>query len=329
MKEANRRALANGVTTVQSGATDLAVTKALDWAAWLGLVPLRLVVFPEGDAADALLSGELAPATWDPDWFRTGAVKLIADGSIQGYTGYLKLPYHVPPGDDPDFRGYPRIAREKLFERVEAHQRAGHQMAIHGNGDASIDDILDAFEHAQQVAPREDARHIIIHAQMARPDQLDRMKALGVIPSFFSLHTFYWGDRHRTIFMGPERAAGMSPAKGAMDRDLRFTIHCDAPVVPMEPLRLIWAAVNRRTRSDFVVGPDERIPVMAAIRATTIDAAYQHFEDADKGSLEAGKLADFVVLSDDPLSRPETVDEIDVLETWIGGERVWSSGGGR
>ena len=158
---------------------------------------------------------------------------------------------------------------------------------------------------------------------MTRPDQLDRMHQMGVIPSFFSLHTYYWGDRHRQLFMGPERAARMSPAKSALDRGLLFTVHADAPVVPMEPLRLVWSAVNRRTRSDFVVGPDERIPVMAALRAVTINAAYQHFEESEKGSIEPGKLADFILLSSSPLQDPERIDRISVLETWIGGEQLY------
>jgi len=144
-----------------------------------------------------------------------------------------------------------------------------------------------------------------------------------VVPSFFSLHTFYWGDRHRTIFMGPERAARMSPANSALRHGVRFTIHCDTPVVPMEPLRLVWSAVNRKTRSGFVVGEAERITPMQALRAVTIDAAYQHFEEDDKGSLEPGKLADLVILSRSPLEDPETIDEIEVRETIVGGRTIY------
>jgi hypothetical protein len=119
--------------------------------------------------------------------------------------------------------------------------------------------------------------------------------------------------------MGPERAARMSPAAGARDRGIRFTIHADTPVVPMEPLRLVWSAVNRKTRSGFVVGPEQRITPMQALRAVTIDAAYQHFEEEDKGSLESGKLADLVILSRSPLDDPATIDQIEVVETIIGG----------
>ena len=160
---------------------------------------------------------------------------------------------------------------------------------------------------------------------MARDDQLDRMAQLGVIPSFFVLHTFYWGDRHRDIFMGPERAARMSPTRSADERGIPFTIHADTPIVPMEPLRLVWSAVNRRSRSNQVIGADERIDPMRALRAVTIDAARQHFEEDQKGSLEVGKLADLVILSESPIDAPDRIDEIEVLETIVDGETVFTS----
>ena len=158
---------------------------------------------------------------------------------------------------------------------------------------------------------------------MAREDQLDRMQELGVIPSFFSLHTYYWGDRHRDLFMGPERAARMSPARSAVRRGMPFTIHADSPVVPMEPLRLVWSAVNRISAGGSPIGPEQRISVEDALRAVTIGAAYQHFEEAQKGSLEVGKLADLVILSESPFDAPERIDHIDVMETIIGGKSVY------
>jgi predicted amidohydrolase YtcJ len=323
VREGNRRVVAQGVTTVQNGLTPASLIKAFQWMVRLGFITPRIVVWPDMQVADAVLAGEMTlPDASGPDlWI--GAIKLIADGSIQGYTGYLSEPYFVPPGDDPEYRGYPRIARDELRERVTRYHAAGFQVAVHGNGDASIDDILDAFEHAFNAHPREDVRPIIIHAQMARADQLDRMAELEVIPSFFSLHTFYWGDRHRRLFMGPERAARMSPAATALEKGVRFTIHCDAPVVPLEPLRLVWSAVNRRTRSGFIVGPAERIDVMQALRAVTIDAAYSMFLDEELGSLEIGKLADVAILSGSPLDAPATIDQLRVVETIRGGETIY------
>ncbi len=328
LREASRRALRQGVTTAQVGYAPVRQLRSFPWLSRLGLIPLRLVLWPGMEAVDTVLAGARPFTSWDPDWVRIGAVKLIADGSIQGYTGYLSEPYHVPPGEDPSYRGYPRIRRDELIERVRRYHEAGYQIAIHGNGDAAIDDILDAFEQAFPGGLAGDARPIVIHAQMARDDQLDRMKRIGVIPSFFSLHTYYWGDRHRDLFMGPERAARMSPAKSALDRGLRFTLHCDAPVVPLSPIKLMWAAVNRRASSGAVIGAEQRIPPSRALRALTIDAAYQHFQEQSLGSLEVGKLADFVILSRSPLEEPESIDEIRVLETVIDGETVYRAGAG-
>lgn len=322
-REANRRAVSQGVTTVQSGLTPAPLIPLFTWITRLGLVSPRVVVWPAMEVADAVLDGEATlPDAAGPDLW-VGAIKLVADGSIQGYTGYLSEPYHAAPGDDPEFRGYPRIGREELHERVLRYHKAGFQLSVHGNGDASIDDILDAFENAFEKHPREDARPIIIHSQMARPDQLDRMAKLGVIPSFFSLHTFYWGDRHIELFMGPERASRMSPAATALRKGIRFTIHCDAPVVPLEPLRLVWSAVNRRTRSNVVVGPDERISAMQALRAVTTDAAYSMFLEKDVGSLEVGKFADLAILSGSPLDDPSAIDRLHVVETIRGGETIY------
>jgi hypothetical protein len=322
VREATRLDLAAGVTTAQSGASERSMVSGLGLLSRLGLIPLRLVIWPLEDAADGLLDGTLAAPRKGP-FLRLGAVKLIADGSIQGYTGYLSRPYHVPPGDDPGYRGYPRITHDDLVRRVTRYHEAGFQVAVHGNGDAAIDDILDAFEAALTAHPRPDARPVVVHAQMARDDQLDRMARLGVIPSFFSLHTWYWGDRHRDLFMGPERAARMSPARSALARGVRFTLHCDTPVVPMEPLRLVWSAVNRRSTGGATIGGEQRIGAMQALRAVTIDAAYQNFQEAELGSLEPGKWADLVILSRSPLEDPEHIDEIEVLETVIAGRSVY------
>jgi len=323
VREGVRRYVAAGVTTAQSGYADRSQLERLDLLSRIGIVPIRLVLWPSMDVVDEMLAGRFSFRPHDERWVRLGAVKLVADGSIQGYTGYLSAPYFVPPGDDPSYRGYPRMPHDELGERVSRYHRAGLQVAVHGNGDAAIDDILDAFERAQTEHPRADARPVLVHAQMARADQLDRMARLGVIPSFFSLHTYYWGDRHRELFMGPERAAHMSPAASALARGIRFTIHCDSPIVPMEPLRLVWAAVNRRSASGAEIGPQERIPVMDALRAVTANAAFQHFAEASQGSLEPGKLADLVIVSRSPLADPEHIDTLEVLETIVGGHSVY------
>jgi hypothetical protein len=211
-----------------------------------------------------------------------------------------------------------------MVELVKKFHRAGMQIAIHGNGDATIDDIIYAVDMAQKECPRDDHRHMLIHCQTARYDQLDEMKRLGITPSFFSAHAYYWGDRHYNIFLGPERACRQNPARSALDKGLRFTIHLDTPVTPINPLLLVWSAVNRLSTGGNLIGEDERISALQALRATTIDAAWQIFQEDNRGSVEVGKLADLVILSDNPLTVDKgQIKDIRVEQTFVGGRRVY------
>ena len=314
----------HGVTTAQAGGMDKGLLQGLKLFSDWGVVPQRLVMFPffnlEGEA---ILSGEFDLDSFAGEKTLMPAVKIVADGSIQGYTGYLSEPYHVPYKGDVEFRGYPTLSRETLFEQVKTLHKAGFQLAIHGNGDASIEDILDAFEAAQAERPVADPRLILIHAQMAREDQVARMKSLGVTPSFFSAHTYYWGDRHRDIFMGPERAATISPARWAQQYGVRFSSHMDTPVTPMRPLQAVWSMVHRLSYGGEVLGEDQRITVMDALRAVTIDPAWQVFQEGNRGSLEPGKYADLVILSGNPLDDPMAMRELQVERTLVGGVPIY------
>ncbi|MBN7798697.1 amidohydrolase [Parahaliea mediterranea] len=314
--------LSKGVTTAQDGAASAETLEGLAYARSQGLLRTRVVAYPTIDVTLKQLEGEYQWPFEDDGFLKLGATKLFSDGSIQGYTGYLTHPYHVPRDTaKPDYRGYPQTARDKLAEQVMAVHRSGGQIAVHGNGDAAIDDILHAFERAQAAAPREDARPVLIHAQMAREDQLDKMAELGVIPSMFNMHTYYWGDRHRDIFIGPERAARISPARSAERRGIPFTFHADTPVVPMEPLRMLWSGVTRQTSGGEVLGPEQRVSAERALRALTIDVARQYFDEDDKGSIAVGKLADLVVLDGNPLTvAPDDILAIGVVQTLVGGE---------
>jgi predicted amidohydrolase YtcJ len=323
LRYASAEYAAMGVTTAQSGGVDYAMADGMATLSKLNLVAPRLVMFPFFDKLGAeWLSGDFDPASMTSAKVIIGPVKIVADGSIQGYTGYLGEPYHVPYQGDENYRGYPAVPRERLFEAVEAFHGAGIQLAIHGNGDASIDDILDAFEAAQAAHPVDDPRLVLIHAQMAREDQLVRMQQLGVTPSFFSAHTYYWGDRHWEIFMGPERAARMSPTASSERIGLRYTVHLDTPVVPMQPMQMLWSTVNRISTGGRVIGEEQRITPMQALRAMTIDAAWQVFQEDNFGSLEPGKYADIVILDGDPLTEPD-VRDLSVVETIVGGVNVY------
>jgi predicted amidohydrolase YtcJ len=326
---------ARGVTSAQDGCTDPEGWSMLQAAHSLEDSPLRVRVqiLPGISSMEQELAGFPASRSGTqltPDCMLSlGAVKHFADGSLQGYTGYLSNPYHpvlydLPGG--PLWRGYPIESPLELTEKVVKLHCAGWQIAIHGNGDDAIQNILDAYEEANKRYPRADARHIIIHCQTVREDQLDRISRLGVLPSFFVTHTYYWGDRHYAIFLGPDRAKRISPLRSALQRGIRFSIHNDAPVTPINPLLSVWSAVNRLTSGGAILGANQTIPVMDALRSVTIWAARQAREEHLKGSLEPGKLADMAVLESNPLTvPPQTIKDIGVAAAIVGGETIFGS----
>lgn len=259
-----------------------------------------------------------------------GPMKLVIDGSPQGYTAQFSQPYTTQrPHDDGDFKGFSYWDdQDAFFGYVELLHRDGWQMTTHANGDAGIQTAIDAYGAAQRAFPRHDARHTLQHAQFTRPDQLDQMKALDISPSFFIGHTFYWGDRHRDIFFGKHRAEQISPLKGAVDRGLMFTTHNDSNVTPIDAIQMLWSAANRMTTAGEILGEGQRIDPLQALEAITTNAAWQYFQEDLKGSIEPGKLADFVILSDNPLSvghlDPMKIKDIKVMETIVGGQTVFT-----
>ena len=322
---------AKGVTTAQDGFTATGDWGALKRAHELGLLRNRVQILPGVSRMDintfnTHVSGTQLTADGK---ISLGAAKLLADGSLQCYTGYLSNPYHKVIYDLPDgpmWRGYIQENPEGFIDRIVALHRQGWQIAIHGNGDEAIQLILDAYEEAQKRYPRADARHIVIHCQTVREDQLDRIKRLGVVPSFFVVHTYFWGDRHRDIFLGPDRAKRISPLRSALKRGILFSNHNDTFVTPIDPLLSVWSAVNRITSSGQVLGEEYTISVMDALRSVTSWAAYQACEETSKGSLEPGKLADMVVLGDNPLAvDKKAIRDIPVLATIVGNELVYGS----
>ena len=318
----------DGVTTAVIAGGGRGSLAGLQRARDAGILTFRIITMmsrgapgqPSAAEAGGMVSG------FGDEYLKLGAIKIVQDGSNQGYTGYFTEPYHTPFKGDADYRGYPRRRREDLTTMVKELHETGYQIAIHANGDAAIDDVLHAFREAQLAFPREDARHRIEHCQMVRQDQLDAIAELNLSPSFFVGHVYYWGDRHRDIFMGPKRAAGISALRSSIDRGIRFTVHDDTPVTPVNPLQLVWVGVNRLTKTDQVLGPDERITPLEALRTVTIDAAWQNFEEDIKGSIAPGKLADLVILDGNPLTvDPTAIRDIQVLETIVGGNTVYTS----
>ncbi|HKQ76765.1 MAG TPA: amidohydrolase family protein [Blastocatellia bacterium] len=256
-----------------------------------------------------------------------GGVKITCDGSPQGETAFLTKPYfHPPEGQPADYRGYPILSQEEMDGWFAAAYERDVQVCAHCNGDAAADMMIEAVRKAQWKYGRKELRPVMVHAQTVRADQLDQMNELGIVPSFFSSHTFYWGDWYINEALGRERARHISPLRSALKRGMKFANHTDAPVTPPDQLMVIHSAVNRTSRSGVIVGPEERISPMDALKAVTIWGAYQYFEENEKGSIEPGKRADLAVLSDNPLTVDDaTIKDIKVLQTIKDGKTIYDA----
>lgn len=248
------------------------------------------------------------------------SAKLFQDGSIQGYTGALREPYY----NDPDVYGELLHSQTDFNAKVLALHERGFRIATHGNGDKAIGSILEAYENALVQSPREDHRHRIEHVQTATTTDIEEMATLKVAGSVFINHVYYWGDRHKEMFLGPKRAANISPLASMKEHDVLFTLHSDCPVTPISPLFSVWEAVNRCTSSGEVLGPEERIDVITALKSMTIYGAQLNFTEDRVGSIEEGKYADFAILDRDPTQvDPMEIKDINVKVTIINGQTVY------
>jgi predicted amidohydrolase YtcJ len=315
---------ANGYTTIQDGLTSAAGLAILQRAAaekrlFLDVVALldartfAVNVGKPGIVFGGAYQGRL----------KLGGVKSIVDGSAQARTAFFSEPMKVPgPSGQRGWRGEPILSQTELDATFRLAYQNGVQTYTHANGDAAIDMVLAAHEAAGAPQGR---RPVIIHSQFVRPEQLNSYARIGAVPSFFTNHAFFWGDVH-VKNLGQKRAAFLSPLHSAIARQLHFTNHTDYAVTPLDPMFVLWTASERTTRSGVVLGPDERVSVAQALRAITIDAAYQYFEENSKGSIERGKLADFVILDRNPLNATgAALRSIRVLETIKEGETVFKA----
>jgi predicted amidohydrolase YtcJ len=287
--------------------------------------PVRIVlnplidIFQKGDIAEKGGLDYLAEMhKHDTDRLSFGGVKFVVDGSIQGYTGLIQWPGYYKTFAN----GVANISQEDLNKWVlEVHKR-GFQAVIHTNGNQATEMALLALAAAQQQHPQLTTRHRLEHNQFVTQDQLVRMKQLGVATNLFTNHIYFWGDLHYSTFVGPDRARGMDPAGSAQRMGIPFSLHSDASVTPVDPLFSMWTAATRKTMSGRVLGEDERISVPQALHAVTLGAAYLLGQDDKKGSIKAGKLADFTILDRNPLdvTSPDELKDIKVLGTVMGGK---------
>lgn len=318
----NYAALANqvGVTTSADLANDLEdedvdrlirVTSGDDYP--LRLVPALNGIQSPGEEVVARMPGLKARST---DKLKFGMVKLMNDGSIQGYTSRMKWPGHINGREN----GIWNTPPEQLADQVEKIHAAGIQIHIHTNGDEASEAGINAIEAACRKHPQANHRHTLQHGQMITEAQFKRMRNLGMGVNLFANHIWYFGDQHYEVTQGPDRAMRMDACRSALSNGVPLTIHSDAPVTALNPLFTAWCAVNRLTPKGRILGPYQRLTVQEALHAITLGGAYSMHVDADVGSIECGKKADFAVLGDDPLAvDPMALKDVPVHGTVVGG----------
>ena len=316
LRDFGKLCVRSGVTTItdlaarmKDEAADMmvAVTSEPDFPA--RVVPLR---FFQGLTPRELIDHALSLKKKSTDRLRLGMIKVIADGSIQGFTARMRYPGY--------FSGAPNglwyIAPEQLEETYDLALQNGVCVHTHTNGDEATQLVIETFERSLTRYPVADHRFTLQHCQLADAAQFRRMAKLNMCVNLFANHHYYWGDEHYRLTVGPERAERMNACRTALANGVPMGIHSDAPVTPLGPLFTAWCAVNRITASGRVQGEYEKISVDDALYAITLGAAYTLKLDGEVGSIESGKHADFAVLEDDP--------------TQVGGEnlrdvRVWGT----
>ncbi|MFJ4654752.1 amidohydrolase [Nocardia sp. NPDC088792] len=315
---ATSAALSVGVTTALDAAATPALVTAYNALAQVRYLQVRVGLWVNGDTLQALRTAADKAPNRAP-WVQTLGVKGFADGSIQGWTAALTEPYHTFPEGGPP-QGPAGRLRSSVAELTDLIVEAfGRNLpaAIHANGDAAADAVIAATRAAREKTGST-VPVLMQHCQVLRDDQIAALAPLGIAASVFARHIYVWGDRHVELFLGPERAARMDPARSLIDHGVSVTLHNDAPVTPLHPLLTMRDAVERRTASGRVLGADERITPTEALAAYTSEAARQHGL-ADRGRLAPGLLADFTVLDADP--RSADLGAIQVQQTWVGGVR--------
>ena len=316
-----------GYTTADEGRSIPATVRIMRQVADEGGYQIDVATYP-----DVLVDREFIEQNFSEAYknrFRVAGAKLTIDGSPQGFTAWRDRPYVAPVGDYPKgYAGYAAANPDQVMDAADWAYAKGIQLLTHANGERASDLLIAAHTVAQMKHPADgqDRRPVLIHGQFLREDQVDSYQRLGVLPSLFPMHTFYWGDWHTSKTVGPELGQNISPTGWVRKRGMIFTSHHDAPVAFPDSMRVLDATVTRVARgSGQVIGPDQRVDVVTALKAMTIWPAWQHYEEASKGSIETGKLADFVILDQDPTAvDPETLDTLKVTETIKEGETVFA-----
>lgn len=308
----------HGITTAQEGLLQPVMAPVYQEILRRGLLYLDVNAYVPPADYDRLRGQFAQGVSASPGTFRVAGMKIFLDGSPQGGTAWVREPYAGGGcGTSTMTDGQVLSAFRQALDRDA-------QLLAHCNGDRAAEQYLTLLAQAEREAGKKLCRPVMIHAQLLGLDQLERVKALGVIPSFFVAHVYHWGEIHVKNF-GLDRAGRISPAGSALARGIPFTFHQDSPVIPPDMLETIWCACVRRTKAGRVLGAEERIPVEAALRAVTQNAALQYGLEKELGTLRPGKRADFVLLSGDPLrTPPEELKKLQVERTIRCGRTIWS-----
>lgn len=253
--------------------------------------------------------------------FKISGYKIFLDGSPQAKTAWLKEPYIT---GEKGYRGYPIHDYNTVKEYVRKSFDDKMQLQAHCNGDAAAEQYVDAISEVMtERNTTNNYRAVLVHSQIVKENEYKRMSEFNIIPSLFVAHIYYWGDTH-IVNLGMERASQISASKTALDNNLPFTYHQDTPVIKPNMIETISCALNRTTKDGVLLGENQKIDALNAFKAITINAAYQNGEEDIKGSLKEGKLADLVILSDDPLKiDAKDMNSIEVLETIKEGKTLY------
>ncbi len=308
----------HGIATAQEGLLQPVMAPVYREILRRGLLYLDVNAYVPPADYDRLRGQFAQGVSASPGIFRAAGMKIFLDGSPQGGTAWVREPYAGGGcGTSTMTDGQVLSAFRQALDRDA-------QLLAHCNGDRAAEQYLTLLAQAEREAGKKLCRPVMIHAQLLGLDQLERVKALGVIPSFFVAHVYHWGEIHVENF-GLDRAGRISPAGSALAWGIPFTFHQDSPVIPPDMLETIWCACVRRTKTGRVLGAEERIPVEAALRAVTQTAALQYGLERELGTLRPGKRADFVLLSGDPLrTPPEELKKLQVERTIQRGRTIWS-----
>jgi predicted amidohydrolase YtcJ len=319
VKLISRMMVRAGVTSVGDAAAIPEDLLAYQDAREAGELSFRVYCFLQYQFLDRMAAAGVRTGLGD-EWIRVGAIKLVCDGSISERTARLSQPYIGRPNDF----GILVRSEEELYQDARKAHAAGWQIGTHANGDAAIDVMLRIYERLQREMPRRDPRYRLEHCTMVNPVLIHRMRALGVVPTPFSTYVYYHGEKMREY--GAERLDWMFAVRSFLDAGIRVTHASDYPPGPFEPMMALRSEVTRTDSNGNVWGPKQRVTVEEALRVGTVNGAYASFEEDQKGSIAAGKLADLVVLGRDPMRvDPMELIDISIERTMVGGRWVYES----